>query len=153
MSAAPPFSRLFAGRSQANYEVAQSTADRWKNLLPTNYVSKQDVDLKIAEANAKKAMVASAKANVDRLRELEGYKSVVAPFDGVITARNIDVGTLISAGNGSSPELFHIADLRRLRVVVNVPQQQALRPIASRSQLYPSFLTSSSKNRKATGRL
>jgi len=112
--------------AQANSLVAQSTLERWNNLLPSHLVSQQDMDLKTAEANAKKAMVASAQANVDRLEKLEGFKNVVAPFDGIVTARNIDVGTLITSGNASAQELFHIADLQKLRIQIQVPQQQAL---------------------------
>jgi len=112
--------------AKANYDLAQATAERWQNLAQSNFVSKQDIDQKVSEATAKKAAVASAQANVDRLHELEGFKHVTAPFDGVITARNTDVGALITAGTGSSPELFHIADLRKLRVFVQVPQQQAM---------------------------
>ena len=111
--------------AEANYQVAQTTAERYTNLLKTHFVSQQDTDIKLAEANARKAMVASAQANVDRLEKLEGFKRVMAPFDGIVTARNVDIGTLISAGNAEQ-ELFHVADLRKLRVLVQVPQQQAL---------------------------
>jgi RND family efflux transporter MFP subunit len=112
--------------AQANYQVAQITADRWTKLLATHAVSPEDVDLKTAEAHAKKAQVASAQANAERLEKLEGFEKVIAPFDGIITARNVDTGTLISSGNTSAEqELFHIADITRLRVLVQVPQQQA----------------------------
>jgi RND family efflux transporter MFP subunit len=112
--------------AQANYKVAQITADRWSKLLATHAVSPEDVDLKTAEALAKKAQVASAQANVERLEKLKGFEKVVAPFDGIITARNVDIGTLISSGNTSAEqELFHIADITKLRILVQVPQQQA----------------------------
>jgi len=112
--------------AQANYDLAQTTADRWQNLQTSHFVSKQDTDQKVGEAAAKKTLVTSAKANVDRLRELASFKRVTAPFDGVVTARKTDVGTLITAGTGSGPELFHIADMHKLRVFVQVPQSQAM---------------------------
>src|SRR6202000_1292681 len=78
---------------------------------------------KISAAAASAATVASAQANVDRLKQMEGFKMVTAPFDGVITARNTDVGALINAGSsGTGPELFHIAETDKLRVYVQVPE-------------------------------
>ncbi|MGO9445852.1 MAG: efflux RND transporter periplasmic adaptor subunit [Thiobacillaceae bacterium] len=113
--------------AEANNDLAQLTARRWRGLLPTNTVSKQDVDNKIGDAAAKQAAVASARANLHRLRDLEGFKRIVAPIDGVITARNTDVGDLIDAGtsSGNAPELFHIAATRSLRVYVQVPESYA----------------------------
>ena len=110
--------------AEANAALANSTAERWKRLLKTHSVSDQDADEKLADASAKTATVASAKANLDHLQELEDFKRVTAPFDGVVTARNIDVGALVSASN-SGTELFHIADVEKLRVYVNVPQINA----------------------------
>jgi RND family efflux transporter MFP subunit len=109
--------------AQANNDLAQVTAERWKELLKTDSVARQDADEKTSAAAAGAAALASAKANRDRLRDMEGFKRVVAPFDGRITARNTDVGALISAGSGQ--ELFHIVDSRNLRVYVQVPQNQA----------------------------
>jgi RND family efflux transporter MFP subunit len=106
----------------ANNQLAQSTAIRWENLLKTNAVSKQDADEKISAATAGAATVASAQANVDRLKQLEGFKQVTAPFDGVVTARNTDIGALINAGNGNGLELFHIAETDKLRVYVQMPE-------------------------------
>jgi RND family efflux transporter MFP subunit len=114
--------------SQANYELAQSTNDRWKGLLSTESVSKQDADQKASDEAAKKAAVASAAANVARLRDLESFKRVVAPFDGVVTARNTDIGALINAGQNSGAALFRMADTRKLRIYAQVPQPYA--PVA-----------------------
>ncbi len=113
--------------AEANNDLAQLTATRWRTLLLTNTVSKQDADNKIGDAAAKQAALASARANLRRLRELEGFKHIVAPFEGVVTARNIDVGDLIDAGTGSgrARELFHMAAIRRLRVYVQVPENYA----------------------------
>jgi RND family efflux transporter MFP subunit len=94
-------------------------------LLSTESVSKQDADEKAGDAAAKKAAVASAAANVARLRELESFKRVVAPFDGVVTARNTDIGALINAGQSSGTELFRIADTHKLRIYVQVPEAYA----------------------------
>jgi multidrug efflux pump subunit AcrA (membrane-fusion protein) len=97
--------------AEANNQLAQITAKRWGELAKSDSVSKQEVDAKISDAQAKTAMVASAKANLDHLSQLEGFKQVVAPFDGVITARNTDIGALINAGsNTAGTELFRIAD-------------------------------------------
>jgi RND family efflux transporter MFP subunit len=111
--------------AQANNLLADSTAKRWKALLVTDSVSKQEAEEKIGDAAAKAAMVASAKANVSRLRQLETFKHVVAPFDGVVTARETDIGALINAGSGVGPELFRVADKTKLRVYIQVPQTYA----------------------------
>ena len=109
----------------ANSALAESTAKRWKTLLQTDSVSKQEAEEKIGDAQAKAAMVASSRANVQRLRETEGFKHVVAPFDGVVTARDIDVGSLVNAGSGVGPELFRVADKATLRIYIQVPQTYA----------------------------
>jgi RND family efflux transporter MFP subunit len=109
----------------ANSALADSTAKRWKTLLQTDSVSKQEAEEKIGDAQAKAAMVASARANVERLREMEGFKHVVAPFDGVVTARDTDIGSLINAGSGVGPELFRVADKATLRIYIQVPQTYA----------------------------
>ena len=88
-------------------------------------MSKQEADEKISLAATADAQVQAAQANLQRLRELSGFKKIVAPFDGVVTARNTDVGQLINAGSGSGPELFRIADTRKLRLYVRVPQTYA----------------------------
>ncbi|RQU30407.1 efflux RND transporter periplasmic adaptor subunit [Burkholderia cenocepacia] len=116
--------------AQANYDYAKSTAQRWQDMLKTQSVSQQDTDTKVADMNAKRAMLASAQANVAHLAELVSYESVTAPFDGVITARNVDVGTLVTAGGtpgspGLSGELFHLEQTDTLRVFADVPQDSA----------------------------
>lgn len=111
--------------AQANYRLSQITADRYQGLLKSDSVSKQDVDNAVGDFEAKKAMVASAESNVKRLEALQSFARIYAPFDGVITARNTDVGHLIDSGasGGTATELFHIAAIHELRVYVNVPQQ------------------------------
>ena len=111
--------------AQANYELAKSTNQRWQGLLATESVSKQDADQKASDEAAKQAALASAGANVARLRDLESFKRVVAPFDGVVTARNTDIGALINAGQNSGAALFRMADTRKLRIYVQVPQPYA----------------------------
>jgi RND family efflux transporter MFP subunit len=107
----------------ANYQLAQITADRYQDLFKTQSVAKQDVDNKVGDRQAKKASVDSATSNVRRLEELQRFQKVYAPFDGVITARNIDIGALIDAGaNSPGREMFDLAATDRLRVYVNVPQ-------------------------------
>jgi RND family efflux transporter MFP subunit len=113
------------GTAQANSVLADSTAKRWKALLATDSVSKQETDEKVGDAQAKTAMVASAKANLSRLQQLEEFKHVVAPFDGVVTARETDIGALINAGSGQGPELFRVADKTKLRIYIQVPQNYA----------------------------
>jgi RND family efflux transporter MFP subunit len=108
--------------ARANENLSKSTNVRWQGLLATQSVSKQDADEKEGDAAAKTAAADSAAANVARLRDLESFKRVVAPFTGVITARNTDVGALINAGQSSGSELFRIADTHKLRIYVRVPE-------------------------------
>jgi RND family efflux transporter MFP subunit len=108
--------------ARANENLSKSTNARWQGLLATQSVSKQDADEKAGDAAAKTAAADSAAANVARLHDLESFKRVVAPFTGVITARNTDVGALINAGQSSGTELFRIADTRKLRIYVRVPE-------------------------------
>jgi RND family efflux transporter MFP subunit len=108
--------------AQANAALAQTTAKRWQSLLGGDSVSKQEVDEKVGDFTAKQAMVKAAQANVERIVAMKGFTRIVAPFDGTVTARETDVGALISAGGGTGPELFVVSDTRRLRVYVNVPQ-------------------------------
>jgi RND family efflux transporter MFP subunit len=107
--------------AQANEQLAAVTAQRWKDLLPKQAVSQQAVDEKVGDAMAKKAIVDSMQANVRRLQTMERFKNITAPFDGVVTARNTDIGELINAGNAGQ-ELFEVSDLHRVRVYVQVPQ-------------------------------
>ncbi len=113
------------GTAAANYDLARTTNERWKGLLATQSVSQQDADQRAGDAAAKLAAKQSAAANVNRLRELESFKRVVAPFDGVVTQRNTDVGALIAAGQNSGSPLFRVADTHRLRIYVSVPQPYA----------------------------
>jgi RND family efflux transporter MFP subunit len=108
--------------ARANETLSNSTNARWQGLLATESVSKQDAEEKSGDAAAKKAAADSAGANVARLRDLESFKRVAAPFTGVITARNTDIGALINAGQSAGSELFRIADTRKLRVYVRVPE-------------------------------
>lgn len=111
--------------ARANEALSNTTNARWKELLATESVSKQDAEEKAGDAAAKKATAEAAAANVSRLRELESFKRVVAPFDGVITARNTDIGALINAGQSAGSELFRLADTGKLRIYVQVPELYA----------------------------
>ena len=107
-------------QSQASVELAKSTSERWENLLKLNGVSQQEVDQNNSNYRVAQANLNAAKANVQRLKDLQSFQKVVAPFDGVLTARNVDIGALISDGN--SQQLFRLAQIDTLRVYVNVPE-------------------------------
>ena len=128
--------------AQANLRQAEITADRWQALWKTDSVSKQETDQNVSNFHAMKATVDSNIANVRRLEELQGFQKIYAPFDGVITARNTDIGALINSG-ASTPgqELFHLAAINTLRVFVAVPQlySQAVRPGATASLTLDEF--------------
>jgi RND family efflux transporter MFP subunit len=124
-------------QGKANEEIARVTAERWQNLVKKGAVSRQENDqyqaqyqAQVANLNALEQAIAAARsniavaeANLGRLQEMQNYETVKAPFDGIITARNIDVGALINAGNGgAAQELFHMAATAKLRVYVSVPQ-------------------------------
>jgi RND family efflux transporter MFP subunit len=109
------------GTATANADVAAVTAERWNTLVKSQWVSKQATDDKNAAAAATKATVASASANVKRLEAMESFKDIVAPFDGIVTARKTDIGALINAGNAGQ-ELFEVSDLHKVRIYVQVPQ-------------------------------
>jgi RND family efflux transporter MFP subunit len=109
--------------AQANYQLAQITADRWQKLLLKNAVSTQERDQASGDLNARRAVLSAQEANVRRLQQLQGFEKIYAPFDGVITARNTDIGDLIQAGENTTPqELFHLSSVDRLRVFVPVPE-------------------------------
>jgi RND family efflux transporter MFP subunit len=110
---------------KASAELAELTAKRWKSLLATQSVSQQTADEKAGDALAKKSLVAASQSNVDRLEEMENFKHLKAPFDGVVTARETDIGALINAGSGSGAMLFKVADIHEMRVYVRVPQAYA----------------------------
>ena len=112
--------------AQANVHLSEITAVRYSELLKTDGVSKQEVDNANGDLAAKRAIVQSAEANVRRLEELKSFQRVEAPFSGVITRRNTDIGQLINAGNGgSSQQLFFLAQTDPIRVYVNVPEAYA----------------------------
>jgi RND family efflux transporter MFP subunit len=113
--------------ARANYNLSEITAARYEGLLKTDSVSKQDVDNAEGAYRANQAIVTSAEANVRRLEELQSFEKIYAPFDGIITARNTDIGHLIDSGasGGTAQELFHIASTNVLRVYVNVPQEDS----------------------------
>jgi len=107
---------------QASAKLSEATLNRRKTLVSSNFVSQQEIDERTADLANKRAAVNSGQANVDRLEALAGYKRIVAPFDGIVTARNTDVGALINAGASTGPAMFVVSDIKKLRVYVNVPQ-------------------------------
>jgi RND family efflux transporter MFP subunit len=107
---------------EASAKLSEATLTRRKTLIASNFVSMQEIDERSADLSNKKAAVNSGQANVERLEALAGYKKITVPFDGVVTARDTDVGALINAGGGSGPAMFVISDISKLRVYVNVPQ-------------------------------
>jgi RND family efflux transporter MFP subunit len=107
---------------QSSAKLSEATLNRRKSLLASNFVSMQEIDERTADLANKKAAVNSGTANVERLEALAGYKKITVPFDGVVTARDTDVGALISGGAGTGPAMFVISDISKLRVYVNVPQ-------------------------------
>src|ERR1700676_4878417 len=108
--------------SQANAKLAQISAERWQSLAGTDAVAKQDVDTRTFTLNANIAQVKAAQANVDQLVAEEGFKRLIAPFDGIVTARETDIGALINVGATGAAELFVVSETSKLRVYVNVPQ-------------------------------
>jgi RND family efflux transporter MFP subunit len=116
--------------ARANYDIATVTANRYATLVKTQAISRQVADQSAADAAAKKAIVDANEANVRQLEAMQAFRQIVAPFDGVVTLRNTDVGALINAGSTAGQELFEISDLHRVRIYVQVPQafSAALRP-------------------------
>jgi RND family efflux transporter MFP subunit len=108
--------------AQANAKLAQIGAERWQSLASTDAVAKQDVDQRTFTWNANIAQVKAAQANVDRMVAEEGFKRLVAPFDGIVTARETDIGALINVGAAGGAQLFVVSETGKLRVYVNVPQ-------------------------------
>jgi RND family efflux transporter MFP subunit len=129
--------------AQANYQLAEITADRWQKLLQKNAVSKQETDQATSDLNARRAALSAQQANVRRLQQLQSFEKLYAPFDGVITARKTDIGDLIQAGENTTPqELFHLSAIDRLRVFVPVPEVyqsvlKSVRTISISSDAYP----------------
>jgi RND family efflux transporter MFP subunit len=122
--------RAELGNAQANARLASVTARRWTTLLKSGWVSQQVTDEKTGAAAATEALVDSSRANVKRLEAMEAFKNIVAPFDGVVTQRNTDVGALINSGSGTGSALFELSDLHKVRIYVQVPQASTgyLRP-------------------------
>ena len=113
-------------QAAASAELAKSTADRWQALRKKDAVTQQDLDERLSAYNQAAANLGAAEANVGRLQKLQGFNQVVAPFDGVVTRRNIDVGDLVNAGNGGTGQaLFAVAQVDPLRLYVYVPQVYA----------------------------
>ncbi|BAN27842.1 efflux RND transporter periplasmic adaptor subunit [Caballeronia insecticola] len=139
--------RADAAMAQADYRFASSTAARWQTMLQTQSVSPQDADAKTSDSDAKHAALQAKQADVTQLEEMASYQKVTAPFDGVITVRNVDVGSLVTAGGapglaGMPGELMHIEQTDRLRVFVDVPQDAAASvkpgmPVWLTTQQYP----------------
>ena len=127
--------------TKANADLAGVTAKRWQAMLGSDSVAQQDVDQRTADYAAKLAQMKAAQANVDRLQAAKAFARMVAPFDGVVTARDTDVGALINAGGGTGPELFVVSDIHKLRVYVQVPQRYApsIRPGSAAVLMVPEY--------------
>jgi RND family efflux transporter MFP subunit len=118
-------SRSNLATAEANLKLAEITKTRYQGLLQTNAVAQQDVDNAVGTYNANQATVGAMKANVKQLETLQSFEKIYAPFDGIVTVRNVDVGDLINSGSapGTRTDLFHIAQPGKLRVYVYVPQE------------------------------
>jgi RND family efflux transporter MFP subunit len=111
--------------ARAGESLARTTAQRWQLMLQADSVSKQAAEEKAGDLETKQAQRSAAEANLQRLKALESFKRIVAPFDGLVTSRTTDVGALINAGSGVGPQLFTVSDTHRLRVYLSVPQDQS----------------------------
>lgn len=121
-------SQAVAARRQiaAALDLARTSADRWRDLRKTDSVSQQELDQRVSDFSQSQANLSAADANVRRLEQLESFKHVYAPFAGILTRRNVDIGALVNAGNGGSgKELFYLAQIDPLRVYVSVPEADA----------------------------
>jgi RND family efflux transporter MFP subunit len=114
--------RADLGTAVANQKLSGQTAKRWNALAKDNAAAPQDVDEKNADLAAKTAAVNSAQANVSRLRDLTNFERLTAPFDGTVTSRSVDVGSLVTVGAPGTPPLFTVSETGKLRIYVNVPQ-------------------------------
>jgi RND family efflux transporter MFP subunit len=112
-------------KAKANLSLARVTAQRWAGLRGSSAVSQQAVDEKQSDADAKNAEVAAAQANLDRLRAVKAFSSIQAPFDGVVTARNIDVGSLVTDTASGGAPLFEVSDTHEMRIYVRAPESYA----------------------------
>src|ERR1700723_4181069 len=126
-------------QAEANLDLAKTTADRWQNLLKSDGVSQQEVDQNVSAFHAREADLQAAKANVQRLKDLQSFQRVTAPFDGIVTARNVDVGALIA--NGNAVQLFRMAQTDVLRIYVQVPQtySRSIQPGVEAKLTIPEF--------------
>ena len=133
--------RATLAMATANQQLAKVSADRWTRLLAKDAVSKQEADEKTSDLAAKTATAEAARANVDRLTALVGFRRIVAPFDGVVTQRNAHVGMLVTANAPNDQGLFTIADDHRLRIYVHVPQNYSasIRPGMTAELSLPQF--------------
>jgi multidrug efflux system membrane fusion protein len=127
--------------AEANQKLSATTAKRWTSLLAQDAVSKQEADEKAGDLAAKSSLVNAARANLNRLLAQESFKRITAPFDGVVTVRNTDIGQLISIGGAADTALFTVSDQRQLRVYVHVPQNQSalIRPGLAASLTVPEY--------------
>lgn len=118
-------SRSNLSTAEANLRLAEITKDRYEGLLKTHAVAQQDVDNAVGTYNANKSIVEADQANVKQLEAMQSFERIYAPFDGIITARNTDVGALVDSGSGGGvkTDLFHLSQVDRLRVYVNVPEE------------------------------
>jgi RND family efflux transporter MFP subunit len=145
--------RATLATAQANLELAQITRDRYQGLLIKHAVAQQDVDNAVGTYNANKAIVDADRANLQRYEALVSFEKVYAPFDGVITARNTDIGDLINSGSNTAArtDLFHVSQTGMLRVYVNVPEEysQGIKPGQTASEI----VLAEFPDRKFTGKL
>jgi RND family efflux transporter MFP subunit len=111
--------------AEANLQIADITATRWQNLLKTDSVSHQEADQAVSDLRSKEALVDANTANVERLEHLQSFERIVAPVDGVITARNTDIGALIQADTTAPREIFHLCAIQKLRIYIPVPEVYA----------------------------
>jgi len=135
--------------AQANARLAQTTAERYRDLIKSDSVSRQDLDNANGSLEARETAVESARANVKRLEQLQAFRHIEAPFAGVVTARNTDIGALIDSGSNAK-ELFHVAAVNRLRVFVNVPEVYSR---AARTGLAADLTLKEFPDRRFTGTL
>jgi RND family efflux transporter MFP subunit len=111
--------------AEANLQIADITATRWQNLLKSDSVSQQETDQAVSGLHSKQALVDANRANVDRLEQLQSFERILAPVDGVITARNTDIGALIQADTTAPKEIFHLSAIQMLRIFIPVPEVYA----------------------------
>ena len=127
--------------ARANRSLSATTAARWTKLLDTNSVSRQEADEKSGDLAVKSALVNAAEANLNRLLATKRFATITAPFAGIVTARNADIGDLVGGGGSGSEPLFTVADVRRIRIYVNVPQNSsaALKPGLAATLTLPDY--------------